>query len=81
MNCQQENQVLQTQLDQANTTVAKKDKMIEDLKGEIQAVNQKAFESIRTILEKQNTKDVELKNKLKEKEALVKELQQKLEAM
>lgn len=81
MNCQQESQVLQTQLDQANATVAKKDKMIENLKGEIQTINQKAMEGIRTILEKQSAKDEELRNKLKAKEAEITELQQKLAAM
>ncbi|MBC8377975.1 MAG: hypothetical protein H8E62_02250 [Planctomycetes bacterium] len=81
INCQQENQALQTQLDQAKATATAKDKKIEDLEGEIQTVNQKALESIRTILEKQNAKDVELKNKLKIKEAEAAELQQKLDAM
>ena len=79
--CQQEKAMLQAQLDQANDSIGKKDQQIEKLKGDVREVNQKALESIRTMMERQNAKDVELKNKLKAKEAEAKELQQKLDAM
>lgn len=79
--CQQEKQQIQVQLDQANSIIQQKDLQIEKLKGEVRNINQKALESIRTMMERQNAKDIELKNNLKEKEALVKELQQKLNAM
>lgn len=76
--CQQEKQQLQSQVDQANATIQQKDQQIDKLKGDVREVNQKALESIRTMMEKQNAKDVELKNKLKDKEAEVKTLQQQV---
>lgn len=76
--CQQEKQQLQTQMDQANATLQQKDQQIDKLKGDVREVNQKALESIRTMMEKQNAKDVELKNKLKDKEAELKTLQQQV---
>lgn len=66
--CQQEKLDLQSQLDQANATVQQKDQKIEAMKGEITKLNQTALESITTMMQKQNAKDVELKNKLKAKE-------------
>ncbi len=73
--CQEEKLALQGQLDEANTTIAQKDKKIEGLKDEVFKVNQKAFQSVRTMLEKQNAKDIERKKKIAELEAQVKQLQ------
>lgn len=64
--CQQEKQEVQSQLELANLSVQQKDEQIDKLKVEVREVNQKALESIRTMMERQNAKDIELKNKLKE---------------
>ena len=73
--CQQQKQLVQSQLDSANQTVQQKDEQIDKLKGEVREVNQKALESIRTMMERQNAKDIELKNKLKDAEAQAQALQ------
>lgn len=73
--CQQEKQEVQSQLDLANLSVQQKDEQIDKLKAEVREVNQKALESIRTMMERQNAKDIELKNKLKDAEAQVQALQ------
>lgn len=75
--CQQEKMDLQGQLDQANATIQQKDQNVEELKAKNRELNQKALESIRTMMEKQNAKDVEVKNQLKAKEAEAATLQQK----
>ena len=59
--CQQEKQQLQTQLDQ---TLQEKDQTIDALKAEVREVNQKAMESVRTMMEKQHAKDLERKKEL-----------------
>ena len=79
--CQQEKMDLQGQLMQANATIRQKDQKVEELEGKNWELNQKALEGIRTMMEKQNAKDIELKNKLKAKEAEAATLQQKVNTL
>ena len=79
--CQQEKFDLQGQLEQANATIQQKDQAVEKQKAEIRELNQKALESIRTMMEKQNAKDVEVKNQLKAKQAEAATLQQQVNAL
>lgn len=73
--CQQEKQEVQSQLELANLSAQQKDEQIDKLKGEVREVNQKALESIRTMMERQNAEDIKLKTKLKDAEAQVQTLQ------
>ncbi|MHC5088763.1 MAG: hypothetical protein ACYSOP_02150 [Planctomycetota bacterium] len=65
--CQQENQALQSQLEQANTTVAEKDAQIEEMKSENIEIQTKAMESIQTVMAKQAEKDNKIKQKIVER--------------
>ena len=79
--CQQDKDLLQGQLDQANTTIAEKDSNIEALKTENTEIQTNAMESITTIMTKQAAKDNELKQKLVEKTEQVQELEVKVAAL
>lgn len=86
MNCQQENQTLQSnvllmqqELAATKAAVDKKDKTIEDLRSENVLMQTKAMESIRTMMEKQAAQDQELKEKLTAAQQQNKDLQQQLE--
>lgn len=79
--CQQEKDVLQGQLDQANAVITEKDTNIEALKTKNAEIQTKAMESITTIMTKQAAKDNELKQKLVEKAAQVQELEVKVTAL
>ena len=79
--CQQGKLDLQGQLDQANATIQQKEQKVENLQEKNRELNQKALESIRTMMEKQNAKDIELKNKLKSKDAEIVALQQKVKEL
>lgn len=58
--CQQEKEVLQGELDQANATITKKDTKIENLETENVEMQTKAMESIQVMMNKQAEKDKEL---------------------
>ena len=79
--CRQDKDLLQGQLDQANTTIAEKDSNIEALKTENTEIQTNAMESITTIMTKQAAKDNELKQKLVEKTEQVQELEVKVAAL
>ncbi len=79
--CQQDKDLLQGQLDQANTAIAEKDANIEALKTENTEIQTKAMESITTIMTKQAAKDSQLKQDLTEKTVQVQELEVKVAAL
>ena len=81
INCQQEKDLLQSQLDQTNATIAQKDSQIEALKAENTEVQKKAMEAVSTMMTKQAAKDKELKNNLDAKCQQVKELETKVAAL
>ncbi|OQY05433.1 MAG: hypothetical protein B6I25_05645 [Planctomycetales bacterium 4572_13] len=81
VNCQQEKDLLQGQLDQVNTAITEKDTTIEALKTENTEIQTKAMESITTIMTKQAAKDSQLKQDLAEKAAQVQELEVKVAAL
>ncbi|MCI0499912.1 MAG: hypothetical protein L0Y36_09580 [Planctomycetales bacterium] len=78
--CQQENQTLQQQVKQVQAAVAEKDQKIEAMKAENTAIQTKAMESIKTMMEKQGARDTEVKKALDAKTREVSELQKKLQA-
>jgi len=79
--CQQDKEVLQGQLDRANTAITEKDNNIEALKTENTEIQTKAMESITTMMTKQAAKDKELKQKLVERTKQVKNLKVKVAAL
>lgn len=88
VNCQQENQSLQSnislmqqELAAAKSAVEKKDKTIEDLRSENVQMQTKAMESIRTMMERQAAKDQEIKDKLAAAQQQNSELQKQLEQL
>jgi hypothetical protein len=66
--CQQDKDLLQGQLDQANTAIMEKDANIEALKANNIEDQNTAMKSITTMMTKQAAKDNELKEKLAQKE-------------
>ena len=81
VSCQQEKDLLQGQLDQANTAITEKDTNIEALKTENTEIQTKAMESITTIVTKQAAKNKELKQKLVERTEQVENLEIKVAAL
>lgn len=86
--CQEEKQVLQTrndgmqqQLDEANAVITRKDEQIKKLKTENTKMQTKAMESIQTMLQKQASRDEELKKQVATKEQTIQELKQKIAAL
>ena len=65
--CQQEKEALQGQLEQANAAIAEKEARIEKMKADNIAMQNKAMESITTMMQKQATKDKEMKQALSQK--------------
>lgn len=85
VNCQEENQslqasvsALQQDLNAAREAVAKKDKSIQDLRSENVDLQNKAMESIKTMMERQAAKDQELKDKLATTQQQLKQLTEQL---
>ena len=79
--CQQEKDLLQGQLDQANAAITNKDTNIEALKTENTEIQTKAMESITAMMTKQAEKDNLLKQKLVEKAKQVKDLEIKVASL
>ena len=79
--CQQEKQVLQGQLEQANSSIADKEEKIEALKTENTEIQNKAMESIQTMMTKQARNDKQLKQKLTERAKEVQALKEKVAAL
>jgi outer membrane murein-binding lipoprotein Lpp len=85
VNCQQENQslqasvsVLQQDLNAAKEALAKKDKVVENLRSENIDLQNKAMEGIKTMMERQAAKDQELKDKLAATQQQLKQLTEQL---
>jgi chromosome segregation ATPase len=81
INCQEENQslqasvsALQQDLNAAKEALTKKDKTIENLRSENVDMQNKAMESIKTMMERQAVKDQELKDKLASAQQQAKQL-------
>ena len=81
VSCQQEKDLMQGQLDQANTIITEKDTNIEALKTENTEMQTKAMESITTIMTKQAARDNELKQKLVERAKQIQDLEAKVAAL
>ena len=81
VNCQQDKDILQGQLDQANATIAEKNSEIETLKTENTEMQNTAMESIKTIMTKQAEKDNQLKQKLVEGAQQIQTLKEKVAAL
>jgi chromosome segregation ATPase len=79
--CQQEKEVLQSQMDQANATITGKDSEITALKSKNVADQNLAMESITTVMTKQAAKDKKLNDALTQKKQEVTHLQQKVTAL
>jgi len=75
--CQQEKDVLQGQLDQANTAITEKETSIKALKTENTELQTKAMESITTMMQKQAKKDNQIKQKLTERVQEIQTLKEK----
>lgn len=79
--CQQEKDMLQSQLDQANSALAKKDSKIASLKTENTEMQTQAMESIATMMQKQAENDNKIKQKLVERAAEIKALKEKVASL
>jgi hypothetical protein len=79
--CQQEKEVLQSQMDQANATITGKDSEITALKSKNVADQNLAMESITIVMTKQAAKDKKLNDALTQKKQEVTHLQQKVTAL
>jgi predicted RNase H-like nuclease (RuvC/YqgF family) len=79
--CQQDKDLLQGQLDQANTAIMEKDANIEALKAKNIEDQNTAMKSITTMMTKQAAKDKKLNDALTQKKQEVTHLQQKVTAL
>src|SRR5210317_1965536 len=73
--CQQENSSLQGQLDQSQAAITERDKQIEALQAKNVEIQNKAMESITTMMTKQAAADEKLKNELTEAQTQIKKLE------
>ena len=79
--CQQDKDLLQGQLDTANTTIGEKDGQIETLETKNTEIQTQAMQSIQTMLTKQAENDNKLKLKLVERAKQVNDLEIKVAAL
>ena len=76
--CQQEKDVLQGQLDAANTTIEQKDDKIETLKTESAEMQTKAMEGIQVMMTKQGERDSQINQELAERDQQIQNLEKKV---
>ena len=79
--CQQDKDLLQNQMDQANATITEKDGQIEALKAENTEMQTKAMESISKMMTKQAEKDKQLQQKIVERAHQIQALKEKIAAL
>ena len=79
--CQQEKDLMQGQLDTANTTIGEKDGQLEALKIENTEIQTKAMESIQTMMTKQAERDNQIKQKLVERAKQIQTLKEKVASL
>ena len=81
IDCQQDREVLEGQLDEANAAVAKKDAEIEKLQADNLEAQTKAMEGISSIITKEQAQKEELKSKMIEKAEEAQALKEKVAAL